>query len=272
MPPYTTSSAGFSAPSASKLFISMRSGASVIQDLALKVLPRAARMIRGFKGASMVAPLLGAEPPRHFISGTGIVEAGPRGYLSGSPGAPYHEQAGLLALHGQKFAGALIGHHGTQQMLGLLQRCDFDQVVVGSGLVEIHFQIVGRELGKNVAVFELDGPVVFEVHDDRAVQLAAGCDAEILREICDGANALEGHDFGAVHMAPAADLVGDAADFERMRVCLPVGDEAADSGDAHQNAFVAQFAQGPIGRHARHAEGFYDVVFGRYPRRGSPLA
>src|SRR5580700_7641231 len=104
MPPYTTSSAGFSATSASKLFISMRSGASVIQDLALKVLPRAARMFLGFKGASMVASL-GAETPRHFISGTGVKQLGHRGDLPGSPGAPYHEQARLLALHGQKFAG-----------------------------------------------------------------------------------------------------------------------------------------------------------------------
>ncbi len=55
MPPYTTSSAGFSATSGSKLFISIRSGASVIQVRALKVLPRAARITRGFNGASMVA-------------------------------------------------------------------------------------------------------------------------------------------------------------------------------------------------------------------------
>ena len=54
IPPYTTSSAGFSATSGSRLFISMRSGASVIQVRALKVLPRAARMSLGFRGASML--------------------------------------------------------------------------------------------------------------------------------------------------------------------------------------------------------------------------
>jgi hypothetical protein len=39
--------------------MSMRSGASVIQVRALKVLPRAERMILGFNGASMVALLRG---------------------------------------------------------------------------------------------------------------------------------------------------------------------------------------------------------------------
>src|SRR3990167_1353321 len=44
MPPYTTSSLGFSATSGSRLFISMRSGASVSQLLAVSVVPRAARI------------------------------------------------------------------------------------------------------------------------------------------------------------------------------------------------------------------------------------
>ena len=46
MPPYTTSDAGSSATSASRLFCSMRNGASVSQDLQLSVLPRGARMLR----------------------------------------------------------------------------------------------------------------------------------------------------------------------------------------------------------------------------------
>src|SRR3990167_4312788 len=44
MPPYTNSSLGFSATSGSRLFISMRSGASVSQLLAVSVVPRAARI------------------------------------------------------------------------------------------------------------------------------------------------------------------------------------------------------------------------------------
>src|ERR1700727_1270768 len=107
MPPYTTSSAGFSATSGSRLFINMRSGASVIQLRALKVLPRAARMTLGFSGASMVTSS-GAESPRHFISGTRIVEAGDRGDLPGGPGASNHQKTRLIALHIQQLARAFV--------------------------------------------------------------------------------------------------------------------------------------------------------------------
>src|SRR5450631_286152 len=43
VPPYTTRSSGRSAFSGSRLFISIRSGASVVHDLAVRVVPRAAR-------------------------------------------------------------------------------------------------------------------------------------------------------------------------------------------------------------------------------------
>src|ERR1700676_136216 len=190
MPPYTTSSAGFSATSGSKLFISIRSGASVIQARALKDLPRAARMTLGFTGASMVTSSR-LETPRHFISGTGVVKTRHRGDLSGSPRASDHQQAGFIALHAQELARALIRHHRPQQVFGFLQRRDFDQVVGGSGLIEIHFQVVGRELRQYVTVFELDGTIILEVHDDRAKQFAARRDAEILGEVRYGAHPLQ---------------------------------------------------------------------------------
>src|ERR1700722_910513 len=100
MPPYTTSSAGFSATSASRLFINMRSGASVIQLRALNVLPRAARMILGLGGASMLIPLR-AKAPGQFVPGSGIVQACHRGDLAGSPRSSDHNQAGFVALHRQ---------------------------------------------------------------------------------------------------------------------------------------------------------------------------
>src|SRR6202051_4441005 len=103
MPPYTTSSPGFSATSGSKLFINIRSGASVIHERALKALPRAARITLGFNGARMVTSS-GAKTPRQFISGTGVVEAGHRSGLPGGPGASNHQKARLIALHGQKLA------------------------------------------------------------------------------------------------------------------------------------------------------------------------
>src|SRR5688500_18640950 len=46
MPPYTTSAAGFSATSGSRLFCNMRNGASVSHDLQLSSGPRGARMVR----------------------------------------------------------------------------------------------------------------------------------------------------------------------------------------------------------------------------------
>src|ERR1700723_992775 len=104
MPPYTTSSAGFSATSGSRLFISMRSGASVNQERALRVVPRAARMRRGFTGASMVSLLegeRGTEAPRHFIAGAGMVEARERGDGAMGPGAAGHEQGRVGAPSGQ---------------------------------------------------------------------------------------------------------------------------------------------------------------------------
>src|SRR5580698_8171256 len=98
MPPYTTSSAGFSATSGSRLFMSMRSGASVVQVRALRRGPRGARMMRGVTGASMVSPL-GAEAPRHFVTGARVVEAGHRGDPAAGPGAADDQKARLLAFH-----------------------------------------------------------------------------------------------------------------------------------------------------------------------------
>src|SRR3546814_3688845 len=46
MPPWTTSSAGFSATSASRLFWIIRYGASVSQDLQLSSVPRGAELLR----------------------------------------------------------------------------------------------------------------------------------------------------------------------------------------------------------------------------------
>ena len=74
----------------------------------------------------------------------------------------------------------------------------------------------------------------------------------------------------AMHVPALANLVRDAADLQRMGARVAVGDEAADPGDANQNALVAQFAQRTVGRHARHAEGFHDLVLGRHPRIDVP--
>src|SRR5277367_2796615 len=275
MPPYTTSSAGFSATSGSRLFISMRNGASVNQERALRVVPRGARMRRGFTGASMVSLLeaeRGPEAPRHFIAGAGMVEARERGDGAMGPGAAGHEQARLVALHGQELARSLVRHHGAQHVLRLLQRRYMDQVVVGRCPAEVHVEVAGRERRRDVAVLELHRPVILEMHDQRAVQLATGRHAEVCGELGVGAHALEAHDLGAVHMAALADFLVDAANLERMRAGMAVGDEAADAGDAHQNALIAQLLERAIGGHARYAEFLDDVVLGRDARGDGPFA
>jgi len=58
-PPYTTRSSGRSATSGSRLFISMRSGASVCQLFALSSVPRGARTSRG---AFIIVPLFSSLP------------------------------------------------------------------------------------------------------------------------------------------------------------------------------------------------------------------
>ena len=73
-------------------------------------------------------------------------------------------------------------------MFDLLQRRDLDQVLVRRGPAEVHRQIVGRELRQHVAVLELHGTIVLEMHDHRAVQLGARRDAEVLGQLRDGAD------------------------------------------------------------------------------------
>ena len=92
------------------------------------------------------------------------------------------------------------------------------------------------------------------MHDHGAEQLAARRDAEILGKRADGADALERYDLGPMHVAAVANLLGDAADLERVGARVPIRDEAAHSGDAHQDALVAQFPQRAIRRHARYTE------------------
>src|SRR5665811_1293873 len=54
VPPYTTRSSGRSAFSGSRLFISIRSGASVVHDLAVRVVPRGARTGRAPSMANLL--------------------------------------------------------------------------------------------------------------------------------------------------------------------------------------------------------------------------
>jgi hypothetical protein len=73
-------------------------------------------------------------------------------------------------------------------------------------------------------------------------------------------------------VAPVAYLIRDTSDLQRMSMRMPIRHETSDPGNAHQHAFIAQFAQRAIGGHARHAEGLHDVVLRGHTRRRAPLA
>jgi hypothetical protein len=78
-------------------------------------------------------------------------------------------------------------------------------------------------------------------------------------------------------VAAGADLIGDVADLERMGVHALLGDEGADTGDAHQHAIRGELAQRPIGRHAGDGERTRQLVLrghagaGRQPPSGDLL-
>ena len=65
-------------------------------------------------------------------------------------------------------------------------------------------------------------------------------------------------------MAAQANLVGDVANFQRMRLRALLGDEGADAGDPDQHAISGQLAQGAIRRHARNIQLTHQLVFGRH--------
>ena len=77
-----------------------------------------------------------------------MVQARHGGDLPRGPGAADHQQAGLVALHGQQLAGSLVRHDGPQQVLGLLQRSHLDQIVVRRGAVEVDVEIIRRQRGR----------------------------------------------------------------------------------------------------------------------------
>ena len=110
------------------------------------------------------------------------------------------------------------------------------------------------------------------MHDQRAIQRSARRNTEVCGELGDRANPLDRNDVSAVRVAARTDFRRDAAHLERMRVDMLVGDETADARDPHQYSLVAQFAQGPVGRHPRDAEGPDNVIFRRHARRGGPFA
>src|SRR5687768_17320075 len=77
MPPYTTRSSGHSATSGSRLFMSMRSGASVSQLFAESCVPRGARTGRYFIGVTSLHRSMGEKMKRIFSGLIGATLAFP---------------------------------------------------------------------------------------------------------------------------------------------------------------------------------------------------
>ena len=61
----------------------------------------------------------------------------------------------------------------------------------------------------------------------------------------------------------ASNLVGDAADGQERGLRLQGRDKGAHTLDPVQAAFMGQFTQGPVDRHAGDPQSFYQGVFRR---------
>src|SRR4051795_5518642 len=108
VPPYTTSSSGRSATSGSRLFISIRSGASVCQLPAVSSVPVAARTVR-------LVELLMGSPSGWSVTGKGSVERADR-VLDGGDERPRTDVLdGMLDLGGEVAVGAGPLDVATQQ-------------------------------------------------------------------------------------------------------------------------------------------------------------
>jgi len=99
-----------------------------------------------------------------------------------------------------------------------------------------------------------------------------GRNAEVLGKFRHRPDSLERNHLGPMDVTALANLVRNAANLEGVRMGVPVRHEAAYAGDAHQHAFIAEFAQRTVGGHAGYAERFYEVVLGRYPGGRRPLS
>src|SRR6266850_288488 len=126
MPPYTTRSSGRSATSGSRLFISMRSGASVSQLLQESCVPRGARTTRGAEvvmggpcsceqqavGIELLA-MLRAEARNEIVDSH--ASAFLARHVEHYPALMQHDRA---RAHGERVAHAVRHHQGRQAMLG----------------------------------------------------------------------------------------------------------------------------------------------------------
>ena len=81
----------------------------------------------------------------------------------------------------------------------------------------------------------------------------------------DAVHRLQRHHARAVFVTAGADLFGDVAHFERMRVHALLGDESAAAGHALEHPFAGQLAQRAVHRHARDRQLPYELVLGGHP-------
>ena len=192
MPPYTTSSSGCSATSGSRLFISMRSGASVSQLFADRTGPRGARITRslclvhrfltgtalaGLTGSGLVSPRPGCAGGQ-LVAQARVIEMGDADRLATGPGAAVNHEAGLVCRHPQHAAYASRRVLGANHVFHGLQWRNEGQVFIRRRPGEILAEVARRGMGGDVAVLHLDRHVVFEVHDERMEQRPAGSQPE----------------------------------------------------------------------------------------------
>ena len=130
---------------------------------------------------------------------------------------------------------------------------------------EKSFSQIARYHGRiHVAILDLQRQAAFEMNQQGVIELRPRRDTAALRQLAWRRDGTVEDDLRQVVVAAQADLVGDVANFQRMRLCTVLGDEGADTGDPDQHAISGQLAQGAVRGHARNIQLTYQLVFGRH--------
>ena len=139
-------------------------------------------------------------------------------------------------------------------------------------LGEVVAQVAGSGLRVHVAILDLQRHAALEVGEQGVVERGAGLELEALGKLARGRHGVQCHHAHPVFVAAGADLVGDVADLERVRVHALLGHEGADPGHAHQHAVGGQLLQRAVGGHARNAQLAHQLVLRGHAVAGAQRA
>ena len=147
-------------------------------------------------------------------------------------------------------------------VFNLRQREKSAQIVVGRLSRKILAKIVRDQGGIDKAIFQLNGPAVFLVHDQRVIGRLLRCYSQPPGQDLIPANLFQTNQLITVDVMPLPDLFGDVADLQYRRLGLQPRDKGAESLMADQHPRRDQFPDGAIGGHPADAETSGELLFG----------